>query len=123
MVIYLYDSRMDSLSKVVVFLNGTDTVSFEAKPETRVETYQWIENTLVKFSYALQKKKGRGIIRRYIQKITGYSRSQVRKCITQYKQTGRVRLKGYERNTFVKVYSNADIALLAKTDELHDYPN
>lgn len=123
MLIQLYDSRMDSLVEIATFLKGSDSVSFEAKPETRIETYQWIEDILVKFSYALAKKKDRGIIRRYIQKITGYSRSQVRKCITQYKQTGRVRLKEYERHTFVTTYNNEDIALLAKTDELHDYPN
>src|ERR1700688_1724302 len=123
MVIYLYDSRMDSLVEMSSFLKGSSSVSFEAKPETRVATYQWIEDTLEKFSYALQKKKDRGLIRVYIQKITGYSRSQVRKCITQYKQTGKVRLREYQRHTFVRTYTSGDISLLAKTDELHDYPN
>src|SRR4051794_12476419 len=101
MVIYLYDSRMASLVEISSFLKGTGDVSFEAKSETREETYQWIEETLGKFSYAVQ-KKDREIIRRYMQKITGYSRSQVRKCITQYKQTGTVRLREYQRHTFVK---------------------
>ena len=31
--------------------------------------------------------------------------------------------KAYERNKFTKTYTNADIALLAETDELHEYPN
>lgn len=114
---------MDSLAKIESFLKGTGSVSFEAAPETRAEMYRWIEDTLVKFSYALRKKKDRGTIRWYIQKITGLSRSQVRKCITQYKETGRVRLKEYERHSFAKIYTNQDITLLAKTDELHDYPN
>jgi hypothetical protein len=114
---------MDSLVEMSSFLKGSSSVSFEAKPETRVATYQWIEDTLEKFSYALQKKKDRGLIRVYIQKITGYSRSQVRKCITQYKQTGKVRLREYQRHTFVRTYTSGDISLLAKTDELHDYPN
>ena len=114
---------MDSLEEIKLFLKGTDSVSFEAKLGTRVEAYQWIEDTLVKFSYALQKKKDRGLIRWYIEKITGYSRSQVRKCITKYKQTGRVRLKEYKRNSFVRVYADKDIALLAKTDQLHEFPN
>lgn len=114
---------MDSVLEIESFLKGTDTVSFEAKPESREEVYLWIEDTLVKFSYALQKKKTRGILRKYIQKITGLSRSQVRKCITQYKQIGRVRLSDEKRYTFAKVYVNTDIALLAQTDKLHDYPN
>lgn len=114
---------MDSLTDITLFLNGTNKSRFKAETGTRMETYKWIENTLVKFSYALCRKKDRGMIRRYIQKITGYSRSQVRKCITQYKYTGRVKVKKYERNTFVQTYTDEDIKLLAKTDALHEYPN
>src|SRR5207245_6767587 len=43
--------------------------------------------------------------------------------ISQFVETGHNKVKEYERNTFVKTYTNADILLLAKTDELHDYPN
>jgi len=114
---------MDSLTDITLFLKGTHAVSFKAELGTRMETYQWIEDTLVNFSYGTRKKKERGTIRRYIQKITGYSRSQARKCITQYLQTGRVKMKEYTRNTFVSVYTPEDIKLLAETDSLHDYPN
>ena len=123
MLIYLYDSRMDSLADIELFLNGTSFVEFKAELGTRVETYKWIEDTLVKFSYLAGKKKQRGIIRRYIQKITGLSISQVRKCITKYIQTGRVKVKNYERNSFTTIYTNEDIKLLAKTDALYEYPN
>lgn len=114
---------MDSLTEIDKFLNGTRAVSFQAGKEGRLEAYQWIENTLVKFSYALSKKKDRGRIRLYIQKITGYSRAQVTRCITQYVRTGRVKIKKQERHTFANIYTREDIMLLAKTDELHDYPN
>src|SRR6266498_148864 len=123
MLIYLYDSRMDSVGEIESFLKGTKAVSFEAQFGTRAETYQWIEEQLRKFSYGSRKKKDRGTIRWYIQKVTGYSRSQVRKCITRYKETGSVKLKEQKRHTFATAYTALDIALLAKTDQLHDYPN
>ena len=123
MLIHLYDSRMNSLLDISSFLKGTNAVSFKAAFGSREKTYKWIEETLVKFSYKLRKKKERGLLRRYIQKTTGYSRSQVRKCITQYLDTGRVKLKMYERNSFATVYTDGDIRLLAKTDSLHQYPN
>ena len=123
MLIYLYDSRMDSLVEIESFLKGTSSVSFEAEFGSRSETYEWIEEQLRKFSYEKRTKKDRGTIRWYIQKITGYSRSQVRKLITQYKDTGIVRIKEQRRHTFEKKYTARDIALLAKTDELHEYPN
>src|SRR5579859_2191707 len=104
MLIHLYDSRMDSLTDITVFLKGRNTVSFKTAYGTQAETYKWIEETLVKFSYLQRKKKERVVLRRYIQKMTGYSRSQVRKCITQYRDTGRVKLKEYQRNSFAIVY-------------------
>lgn len=114
---------MDSLVEIKSFLKGTASVTFEAELGTRAETYQWIEEQLKKFSYEKRKKKDRGTIRWYIQKVTGYSRSQVRKCITRYKETGSVKLKEQKRHSFTKSYTPVDIALLAKTDQLHDYPN
>jgi transposase InsO family protein len=114
---------MDSLTEIIGFLNGAHVVSFEAEIGTRVETYRWIEDVLVKFSYALAGKRDRGIIRLYIQKMTGYSRAQVTRCIGSYLKTGRVRVKEYTRNSFVRTYTDGDIKLLAETDELHEFPN
>lgn len=114
---------MDSLTQIIQFLNGAHAVSFQAELGTRVETYRWIEDTLVKFSYALRKKRERGILRRYIQKMTGLSRAQVTRCIGLYLKTGRVRMREYKRNSFVRVYTDSDIKLLAETDELHNFPN
>jgi len=68
-------------------------------------------------------KKEKGLIKKYIEKVTGYSRPQVTRKIKEYKETGRVRLKEYKRNKFEKKYTNKDILLLAKTAELHDHPN
>jgi len=65
----------------------------------------------------------KGLIKKYLKKVTGYSRPQVTRQIRQYRETGRVRLKEYKRNKFEKKYTNKDIQLLAKTAELHDYPN
>jgi len=117
------DSRLDTIVDIVGFLNESRKISFEEQNQRGIETYAWIEETLKKFRYVLSKKRDRGIIKKYIQKITGYSRSQVTRLITQFLQTGKIRVTEYRRNTFTKIYSPGDTALLAKTDELHDYPN
>jgi transposase len=114
---------MDSLTDITLFLKGSSAVSFKTAFANRAETYKWIEETLVRFSYMQRKKKERGLLRKYIQKMTGYSRSQIRKCITQYMDTGRVKLKVYTRNSFATVYTDEDIRLLSETDALHQYPN
>lgn len=122
MLVQMTDSRMgNNLADIENFLKATDKVSF--KVNGRRETYQWVEETLVKFGYALAKKKNRGIIKRYIRKMTGYSRAQVTRLISQYIETGRIKVSSVAKHTFKKVYGRKDITLLAKTDELHDYPN
>ncbi|PKP56512.1 MAG: integrase, partial [Candidatus Altiarchaeales archaeon HGW-Altiarchaeales-1] len=95
----------------------------EFKKRSRKEAYQWIEETLKRFDYLYLGKKEKGLIKKYLQKVTGYSRPQVTRQIRQYRETGRVRLKEYKRNKFERKYTNKDILLLAQTAELHDYPN
>lgn len=122
MLIQMTDSRMENnLADIEYFLKATERVSF--KVEGRKETYRWVEETLVRFRYALEKRKNRKIIKAYIRKMTGYSRAQTTRLITQYVSTGRIRVSNKTKHKFSSVYERADIILLAKTDELHDYPN
>lgn len=119
MIVQMTDSRMESnVAYLENFLKGSERISF--KVEGRKETYKWVEDTLVKFSYALEKKKNKKIIKAYIQKMTGYSRAQLTRLITQYVETGRIRLSSRAKHQFATLYQRKDIALLAQTDELHD---
>jgi transposase InsO family protein len=95
----------------------------EFKKRFRKEAYEWIEETLKRFDYLNLSKKEKGLIKKYIGKVTGYSRSQLTRQISQYRKTGRVRVKEYERNQFDRKYTSKDLQLLAQTAEWHDYPN
>jgi len=121
MVITMNDSKLSSIVEIRRFLQESEVIEF--KKRFRKETYQWIEETLKRFDYLYLGKKEKGLIKKYLKKVTGYSRPQVTRQIRQYRETGRVRLKEYKRNKFEKKYTNKDIQLLAKTAELHDYPN
>lgn len=122
MTITMDDSRITTIEEIQEFLKSAGHIRFEAK--NREEIYEWIENTFVKFRYGLiRKKKDRGVIKRYIEKVTGYSRAQVTRLSGQYRETGKVQEREYEKHIFPKIYSPADILLLAETDELHDFPN
>lgn len=52
--------------------------------------------------------------------LSGYSRAQVSRLIREYQKRGKLRRSPYHRHQFPRSYTPADIALLAKTDELHD---
>ncbi len=112
-------STIDDIKK---FLKSINKVEF--KKQAQKEAYQWVEKILVKFGYACKlSKKEKGIIKKYIEKMTGYSRAQTTRLIAKYLKTGKVKVKECKRYCFKKRYSDSDIRLLAKTDELHNFPN
>jgi len=121
MTITMNDSKLNNIDDIKRFLQSTQEVSF--KRTNRSETYQWIEQTLVKFNYMGLSKAEKGMIKHYIAKITKYSRAQLTRLISHYVTTGYVQETSYERNAFTKLYSDQDIKLLAQTDELHDFFN
>jgi len=121
MVIMMNDSKLSSIAQVKNFLSESGAIEFKKK--FRKEAYSWIEDTLRRFHYVILTKKEKGLIRRYLMKVTGYSKSQLTRQIAQYRKTGEVRIKEYERNKFKKKYTPQDIQLLAQTARLHDSPN
>ena len=70
--------------------------------------------------YAQQGKVARGLLRRYIVKMTGLSRAQVTRLIARYTASGRVHVTVYRRRRFSQLYTRADIELLASVDEAHE---
>ena len=70
--------------------------------------------------YGRQGKASRGLLRRYIEKITGMSRAQVTRLIGRYMASGRVGARAYRRHRFAARYTIADIELLASVDEAHE---
>jgi len=109
------------MSQIKSFLSELEGIEFNRK--YRKETYRWIEDTLMRFHYVTLAKKNKGLIRRYLMKVTGYSRCQLNRHINQYCNTGQLRIKEYDRHKFQKKYTPQDIQLLAKTARLHDSPN
>jgi transposase len=100
------------------YLEATDEVRFEGIE--RAEVYAWISRTLGEQEYWKQAKGTKGLLRGYVQKMTGLSRSQVTRLIAAYLATGTVRERSYRRHRFAKRYTASDIALLAEVDEAHE---
>jgi transposase InsO family protein len=113
------DGQLQTVERVRGFLEGNEAVEFRGL--TAEEKYCWIEEVLIRFKYHRLKRGEKGVIRRYIEKVTGYSRSQVSRLIAEYKRTGRLRRMQYRRHRFPRKYSPSEIGLLARTDELHGW--
>jgi len=85
------DTQLETLDQVRQFLEGTETVSFQI--ESKKARYRWLQHILVKFRYLQLSKTDKGLICRYLRKLTGYSPAQVKRLIRQYRKTGRLERK------------------------------
>jgi hypothetical protein len=111
------DKQLQTIEQVKQFVEGSEAVEF--KGLTVSEKYYWIEEVLIRFKYLRLKRAEKGVIRRYIQKVTGYSRSQISRLIREYRWKGRLKKAEYRRHRFPRKYTAEEVRLLARTDELH----
>ena len=78
------DSKWLSLEQMGAFLAGAEPVEFAA--HGRKEVYTWVERVLVRYEYAGLGKAGKGLLRRYVEKMTGMSRAQVTRLMAAYRE-------------------------------------
>jgi hypothetical protein len=79
-----------------------------------------VNQVLRQVRYQELKRSGRGLVRRYLSKMTGLSRAQTTRLLGQYLRGDEVKPKPYRRHRFRQRYTREDIELLAAIDEAHD---
>jgi hypothetical protein len=73
LIISMQDGEKLSLEQIRAFLEASEAVHFEGK--RRREVYEWITRLLRQQGYRTQGKVVRGLLRRYVAKMTGRSRA------------------------------------------------
>jgi len=111
------DSEATSLEQIRAFLAGSGEVRFAG--QRRDEVYGWTERTLVRHQYGALSRREKGLVRRYVARMTGLSRAQVTRLITIYTDRGRVKAALYQRRKFATRYTKSDVELLAYVDKSH----
>lgn len=106
--------NFDDIERLV---HSTTALTFVATDKR--EAYQWVNDTLFRFRYRRLSKPKKGLVQRYVRKVTGYSQPQVKRLIRQWLRVGRLVWATYRRHTFPKTYTSADVALLAVVDQAH----
>jgi hypothetical protein len=82
--------------------------------------YGFIERVLTAQRYRKLSKGQRGIVRRFLGKITGLSRAQMTRLIRRWLDRRRVQRQPARRPSFPRRYIDAGIALLAEVDAAHE---
>lgn len=106
------------LEQIRTLLAASEEVRFEG--ENRKEIYNWVRQTVIEQQYHVQGKADKGLLRRYVAKMTGLSRAQLTRLIGQYLETGKIEERGYRRRRFPSLYTRKDIELLGTVDEAHE---
>lgn len=106
-----------SLEQIRAFLEGSGEVGFQCRDQEQV--YGWVNRTLRQQRYQELKRSSRGLVRRYLVKLTGLSRAQITRLITMYLAGDPVQLKAYRRRRFPERYTREYVMLLAFVDEAH----
>jgi transposase InsO family protein len=118
LTINVHTSERLSLEQIQAFLDGSGEVGF--KGQNREEVYGWVNQTLRQQRYEEVKRSDRGVVRQYVEKMTGLSRAQTTRLITVYLGGYEVKPQPYRRRRFARRYTGEDIALLAGVDEAHE---
>jgi len=115
------NSALRSLAEIKNFLAAVENLNF--KTISQPERNEWVESVLIHNFYKKCNRADKGIVRRYILKITGLSRAHINRLIGDFLNKCKVRkikkLNGVKRNCFGRIYKEADIKLLVAADNAH----
>lgn len=118
MIVTLQTAGLQTLAQVRAFVEGNEPVSFTLTDRTAA--HLWMTETLKRFRYPHCTRADKGLLRRYLAKITGLSRAQVTRAITQFGRAGVIEdRRRAPAQPFVRRYTAEDVRLLAEVDALH----
>lgn len=86
MIVTLRTDRLSTLQDVREFLDGSRQIDLHVS--TRTDAYAFIERTLTRFDYVHLGKAEKGLLRELLGKVTGFSRAQLARLLTQHRTTG-----------------------------------
>jgi hypothetical protein len=107
-----------SLSEMEELLNSSRKVTW--KTESNEAKYTLMASVLKAQQYAKLRKPEKGVVRRFLQKVTATSRAQLTRLIGQWMEDRKIVRRTAPRPHFAVKYSRADIVLLAATDAAHE---
>ena len=86
MIVTLCTERIRTVDDIRAFLGGSEGA--DIAPHDREAAYAFIERTLVRFRYHFGlSRAGKGPVRKYVAKVTGYSDAQLTRLIRQQRRT------------------------------------
>lgn len=118
MTLDMHDERFVTIAQLEVFTSASHGLNFVG--QRRKQKYAWTEKLLTRFMYFTLRKRDKTTVRKYIMKMTGYEDAQLTRLIRKKKETRHIIPSSRETcSSFPTIYTTDDVALLAKTDDIH----
>jgi len=118
MQISMKDLEKLTLREMEDLLAGSRKVTWTTEdPGTK---YDFITAVLKQQSYSKLGKRERGMVKRFLAKVTAISRAQMTRLIAQWIEQRTIKRKPARRPNFARRYRKEDIQLLAATDAAHE---
>jgi transposase InsO family protein len=118
MEIIMKEEQLSSINDLANFIKGSQKIVY-AILANKQDKYLWVQSILIKFEYYTLNKSDKGIVQRYIQKITDYSRQQLSRLINQHKKSGYIGNNIKNGRRFELRYTKDDVQALVAIDETH----
>ena len=118
MQITMNDSLINNITQLRAFLKGSQKFNLSLREFSIEDKYSFIDKTIDRFKYRKLLKKDKRVVIRYLKKITGYKKAQLKRLIVRASE-GDLKRKSYKRVRPKRIYTSSDIKLLEKTDEFH----
>ena len=124
MVINMNETRLCTIEQIERFLSACTQIEF-SKSGGDSERYEHISHVLKRFNYPSRSKRERGVLLRYLQLTSGYSRAQVTRLIAQWSgnRLATVPLaKRYRAPAapFARKYTSGDVERLVEMDKANE---
>ena len=89
MVIDMNEKKLVTLDQLRGFLAATSEVEFQGCGQDD-ERYRHIEAVLKRFGYGRLGRMDKGLVLRYLERTTGYSRQQLTRLVARYRCAGKL---------------------------------
>ena len=117
MTVTMDDTQITTLEQVRTVLESSAGIAF--KGVGREQRYRWVESVLKRFDYFRLDRGGKGLLKAYLRRLSGFSRAQLTRLVARDLLEGAIRLVQGRRNRFPAKYTDRDKELLALTDNAH----
>lgn len=119
MVIDMNEAKLSTVAQLRAFLDGTEEVQFEPLGDD-AQRYAFVARVVVRLDYRRLKRPDKGVVMRYLEHTTGYSRQQLTRLVGRVVRGERL-TKRYQapRKGFHRKFTDRDVARLAELDALH----